>query len=98
MYGRSYPYVLDLGDHEEVSCHTVGPRSNFASLCENLDYCRKSGGIFVLATHYHAFDRKTTDGHPIGKVVYELVDKAAGYSGTEFVRFNSIWKSHVKSS
>ena len=88
---RHYPFILDLGDHAELSCHTVGPRSNFAKLRQELSYCHDAGGVFVLATHYHAFERQTEDGFKIGEVVHELVDRAAALPGTEFVGFNAIW-------
>lgn len=94
--GRHYPFVLDLGDHEEVSCHTVGPRSLFGLLRKELDYCYQLDGVFVLATHYHAFERQTQDGYTVGKVVNELVDTAAGFPGVEFVGLNAIWKGRTK--
>jgi peptidoglycan/xylan/chitin deacetylase (PgdA/CDA1 family) len=90
--GKHYPFIIDLGDHEEVSCHTVGPRSNFDDLCKKLEYCHQSDGIFVLATHYPAFEKKTQDNHAIGDAVYHLVDTAAALPRIEFAKFNSIWK------
>ena len=96
MRGRHYPFILDLGDLEEVACHTVGPRSYFSALREELDYCHQVDGVFVLATHYHAFERQTEDGYAVGKVVNELVDMAAGFPGTKFVGFNAIWKARIK--
>lgn len=86
-----YPYVLDLGDHKEVYCHTVGPKSYRRKLVRELEYCHQTDGVFVLATHYHAFDRTTQDGNSIGRVVHELVERAMSYSATHFVGFNSIW-------
>lgn len=94
--GRRYPFVLDMGDHEEVSCHTVGPRSHYGHLRQELVYCHEVGGVFVLATHYHAFERQTVDGYAVGKVVNELIDMAAGLPGTEFLGFNAIWKNPEK--
>lgn len=89
---RHYPFILDLGDHKELSCHTVGPRSSCAKLRQELNYCHDADGIFVLATHYHAFERQTDDGFKVGRVVHELVDMAATFPGTEFVGFNTIWQ------
>jgi len=93
LRGRRYPFILDMGNHEEVSCNTVGPRSHFGRLRQELSYCHKEDGIFVLATHYHAFGRQTEDGITVGKAVYELIEMAAGLPGTEFLGFNDIWKS-----
>jgi hypothetical protein len=94
--GRRYPFILDLGDHKEVSCNTVGPRSCYRTLQQELRYCHAVDGVFVLATHYHAFERQTEDGHTIGNVVNELIDKAASLPGTEFIGFNAVWKSSPK--
>ena len=86
-----YPHILDFGDHKEIYCHTVGPRSYRSRLVRELEYCQQAAGVFVLATHYHAFARTTQDGFSIGKVVYELVDRAMRHPATHFVGFNSIW-------
>lgn len=94
--GRRYPFILDLGDHEEVSCHTVGPQSSYRELREELRYCHDVDGVFVLATHYHAFERETKDGFKVGKVVHELIDMAAAYTDTQFLGFNSIWQKCSK--
>lgn len=88
---RKYPFMLDLGDHKEIACHTVGPRSSYQDLRKELRFCHEVGGIFVLATHYHAFDRVTEDGIKVGKAVHGLIDMAAAFPGTQFVGFNSIW-------
>jgi len=90
---KAYPYIMDLGDHKEVAYHTVGPGSVASSLFRELDYCHQSDGVFILSTHYHAFDRSTVDGSTVGKVVYELIDKAMGYQKTKFVTINSIWET-----
>jgi len=88
---HKYPFILDLGDHKEISYHTVGPRSVARILFAELNYCYKHNGIFILSTHYHAFDRLTMDNAPVGNLVYELVEKASSYPNTEFVKINSIW-------
>lgn len=89
---RRYPHILDFGDHGEIACHTVGPRSSWRQLVRELNYCRGTDGTFVLATHYHAFERETEDGYKVGKVVYELIERAAAFPETQFLGFNSIWK------
>lgn len=86
-----YPYVLDMGDHGEVEYHTVGPRSQRKQLYSELDYCAQNNGVFILATHYHAFDRKTQDGETVRSLVFNLIDRAMAKPDTKFVGINSIW-------
>ena len=86
-----YPYVLDMGDHKEVEYHTVGPRSRRKQLFSELDYCERNNGVFVLSTHYHAFDRKTQDGETVRALVFDLIDRAIAKPDTEFLGINSIW-------
>ena len=86
-----YPYVLDLCDHKEVGYHTVGPRSERKSLFQELRYCHAQDGVFVLATHYHAFARQTRDGGTVGTLLSDLLDAAKGMPGVSFVGVNSIW-------
>jgi len=88
---HQYPYILDLGDHKEVSYHTVGPRSERKFLFEELHYCRDQEGVFVLATHYHAFNRQTRDGETVRKLLFDLLDQAKGMPDVSFVGVNSIW-------
>lgn len=86
-----YPYVLDMGDHKEVEYHTVGPLSRRNLLFSELDYCAQNNGVFVLATHYHAFDKKTRDGETVRALVFNLIDRAIAKHDTEFVGINAIW-------
>lgn len=88
---RRYPYVLDLGDHKEVEHHTVGPGSTRKQLFKELDYCDQHNGVFVLSTHYHAFDRRTQDGETVRSLVFDLIDSAIAKQGVEFLGINSIW-------
>ena len=88
---RQYRYILDMGNHKEVGFHTVGPRSKRKMLFEEMNYCHERDGVFVLAAHYHAFPRKTDDGESVKTLLFDLIDKAVGMSGVEFVGINSIW-------
>lgn len=88
---RSFPYVLDFQDHKEVSYHTAGPGSRLKELFAELDYCHDQGGVFVLATHYHAFNLQTASGGTVGQLVYDLLNRAKTKSGTSFVRISDIW-------
>jgi len=86
-----YPYVLDMGNHKEVGYHTAGPRSRRKQLFSDLDYCERNNGVFVISTHYHAFDRKTQDGETVRALVFDLIDRAIAWPDTEFVGINTIW-------
>lgn len=88
---RRYPYVLNLGDRKEVEYHTVGPGSYKNELFDELDYCFDMDGVFVLSTHYHAFDRRTQDGETVRSLVFDLIDRAIAKQGVEFLGINSIW-------
>ena len=88
---KKYPYVMDLGDHKEVSFHTAGPKSDYKALVSELEYCRQHDGIYVLSTHYHAFERPTLSGDSVRKILLKLLNRAAGLPGAEFVGINSIW-------
>ena len=91
IHGMKYPYVLNMQDHCEVEYHTVGPQSRQSLLFAELDYCHENNGIFVLSTHYHAFEKKTLDGDSVRSVVYRLIDRAAAMPDTDFVGINDIW-------
>lgn len=46
IIGKKYPYVLDFGNHTEVTYHTAGPKSDYASLVRELEYCHKHNGVY----------------------------------------------------
>lgn len=89
--GRSYPFVLQWADHKEVAYHTVGPGSIRNQMIDEFDYCHATNGVYVLATHYHAFDFEVASGGTVRELVYELVDRASGRPGVSFVGINDIW-------
>lgn len=91
LNSRKYPFVLEFGDHKEVEYHTAGPLSRTDELIRELDYCHDHGGVFVLATHYHAFDLQTGSGDSVRETVMAVLDRAASKTGIEFVGINAIW-------
>ena len=86
-----YPYILNLGDRKEVEFHTVGPKSCRKELFIELDYCCDQDGVFVLSTHYHAFERLTQDGYTVRTLVYDLINRAMARKDVNFLGINSIW-------
>jgi predicted deacetylase len=89
--GMLYPHILDMGDHLEVQYHTVGPRSQRKKLLQELEYCKSNNGVFVLSTHYHAFEKQTQDGQTVQKLVMDLIDNAGNCADVRFLGINSIW-------
>lgn len=70
---------------------SVGPPGELPELQESLRACPQDGGVFVIGTHYHAFDRKMKSGETIREGVYALVNEARTISGTEFVDYDALW-------
>jgi len=51
-----YPFVLNMGDHNEVMGNSVTPTSKLETLIHHLRYANQYRGVFCLATHYWEFD------------------------------------------
>ncbi len=77
--------------YRQVPYQTVGPDHGLPELCRSLEVCRRVGGVFVLATHYHAFDRRMKSGESIREGVMRLVELAGSFSETRFVRYEGLW-------
>jgi hypothetical protein len=91
ILGHPYAHVLDFGTHKELDYHTVGPSSDMRTLLSDLDFCIEHDGTYVLATHYHAFDRELVSGETVRAAVFKLIDRAVGRTRVEFVGINSVW-------
>lgn len=89
--GHHYAHVLDFGTHKELDYHSVGPSSDLRVLRRDLDFCIEQDGVFVLATHYHAFARQLLSGETVQAAVFALIDRAVGRTQVEFVGINSAW-------
>lgn len=82
---RSYPrYKL-------APYFTISPSVSLPDLQQHLRACPRKDGVFVLATHYHAFERKLKSGESIAAGVFALVDEARRIQGTEFVTYDELW-------
>ena len=77
--------------YKQAPYFTAGPSVELPELQESLQACPRDGGVFVLATHYHAFQRRMKSGETIGDAVYALVDAARCIPGIEFVSYDEIW-------
>jgi len=76
--GRGVPWVLELGDHREISGNAVTPSSNPQENEARYDCARNLGGVFCLATHYWELDRpcKPPNSGTVGEQLQRLVDRA----------------------
>ncbi|HDY90378.1 MAG TPA: DUF2334 domain-containing protein [bacterium] len=88
---HQYPYLLNLGDHKEVSYHTFGPNSSFHDLKREFEYCYDHDGVYILSTHYHAFDRIARDGRTVRALINDIIDLAQSKSNIKYVGINEIW-------
>lgn len=92
LQSRLYPHILNFKNHKEISYHTAGPSSIRQQLINELDYCHEQNGVFILATHYHSFEKISKSGQTIRTLVHDLINHATSKPGTSFVRINDIWK------
>jgi hypothetical protein len=84
-----YPYVLDFGSHREVGFHSLTPSVSFRKRLEELEFCHRRDGVFVLATHYWELGQKTKDGLTLRHAVEHLVNRASQL-GAQFCSVNQV--------
>ena len=77
--------------YKQAPYFTVGPDSDLENLHAQLQACRLSDGVFVLATHYHAFGRRMRSGQTIGDGVMDLIERAASWPDVQFVDYEGLW-------
>lgn len=78
---------------KQLPYQTVGPSTDLKLLEEALKSCRAQDGIFVLATHYHAFERTLEGGEKVGAVVGRILDTVRNDPGVEFRTYDQVWSS-----
>jgi hypothetical protein len=76
--GRGVPWVLDLGDHREVSGNAVTPTSSLQDNEARYDCARKLGGVYCAATHYWELDKPCIPPNTgtVAEQLQRLVDRA----------------------
>lgn len=81
--GLGTPWVLDLGDHREISGNAVTPSSLVQLNEATFDSTRRIGGVFCAATHYWEVGAPSIHaGHPdVGEQLRRLMDRAHSNSG-----------------
>ena len=72
------PWVLDLGDHREISGNAVTPTSNLQDNEARFDCARQLGGVFCAATHYWELDTPCIppNSGTVGEQLQRLVERA----------------------
>ena len=82
---RTYPR------YKQASYFTAGPTIRLNDLQDSLRACSQSNGTFIIATHYHAFDRLMKSGETVGDAIHTLVEEARSHPHTEFVSYDALW-------
>jgi len=72
------PWILDLGNHREISTNPVTPLSSFQQNQSAFDAAQKVKGVFCLATHYWELSRasENIDDPPLGEQLRYFVERA----------------------
>jgi len=76
---------------KQVPYQTVGPSTNVAALKDAFELCRLENGIFVMATHYHSFERKLETGERVAEIVNGLLEAGRAAGDVEFQTYDQIW-------
>ena len=76
--GRGTPWVLDLGDHKEISGNAVTPISSLQENEARFECAKRVGGVFCAATHYWEHDTPCIPPNPatVGEQLQCLVERA----------------------
>lgn len=91
FYKIQYPYVLGINGHKEVTYFSVTPSQTLEHLLFCFKQCEKLNGVFILSTHYHAFDKKMRSGEYIRDIVDLLIEKASSSKNIEFCTYKQLW-------
>ena len=92
-WGRSSPFeVQSFARFKQAPYQTVGPEADLGMLKHIFERCHAAGGLFVLATHYHAFDRQLVGGETVRQAIEELVEMARRAGDVEFQSYRQVWR------
>ena len=91
IHDSYYPHILSVDGHKEVSYCSVTPSQNMAYILKCFEISRKFNGVFIFATHYHAFKKKLTSGEFIGDVLDQIIYKAKDLDNVQFCTYNQLW-------
>ncbi len=60
-------------------------------IVRHFELCKKFNGVFIFATHYHAFEKKMKSGEYLKDVLDTLVEKAKSTEGVQFCTYRQLW-------
>ncbi len=86
-----YPYVLSIHGHKEVAFCPVTPSQRMDRILYHFDKVRKLDGVFIIAVHYHAFNKKLKSGELIRDVLNSIVEKADALGNVQFCTYRQLW-------
>ena len=76
---------------QQIAYQTLGPSQHLSNLEDALDLCERQRGTFILATHYHAFEKTLASGETVGDGLLRLIERALAKKNTEFIRYDELW-------
>ena len=76
---------------QQIAYRTLGPSQDLSDLENALRLCARTDSPFILATHYHAFEKKLTSGESIGDGLLRLIELAKAQKSTEFIQYDELW-------
>ncbi|MDG2334568.1 MAG: DUF2334 domain-containing protein [Myxococcota bacterium] len=92
-WGGYSPFeVQSFAGFKQAPYQTVGPETDLKKLERTFELCHGVGGLFVLATHYHAFERKNVGGGTVRQAIEELVEMAKRAGQVEFQTYTQVWR------
>jgi hypothetical protein len=82
-----YPYILDFGDHKEVYCYVITPKTTFEELKEGLYFAHEKNGVFCVTGHISSMpnDRKTI------KIMEDIVKESKRLPDVEYVTVDQLF-------
>jgi len=86
-----YPFPVCIDGHKEVSYCSVTPSQTLSFIESTLSNCNKFDGVFILATHYHAFDKKLKSGEYIRDAIDHIIGQSKMYGDVKYCTYKQVW-------
>ena len=87
-----YPFVLDFKTHKEIAYYLLYPSTDLTELKKEVDFVHSVNGIFLLSTHYHAFQKKIRSGETIEYAFHSVLDYISGKDNVHFITYRELWR------
>lgn len=87
-----YPFPIHFADgHKEIDYSLLYPSTDLTELKKKLDFVYSVNGVFILATHYHAFHKKIRSGETMKDALRIIIDHVVKKNNVEFVTYRELW-------